>query len=211
MKQYPFSWMLRKFHPEHLPRIGKHAAMQHVTRGLRHLCQVMRTEISPDHFRHPNNEVPHFPGAIGSWDTFPIRVFSGRGRYQPKYKNAVVKCQGITTHMGLFAYVSGPHPGQMSDTTLARKYRPLLRASDTLLADLAYLSVPNCLKSRSDRSEQSRDDQGGWCPTIHHRTETELRTTKRGRGYQHTGGKWQSLRDWVVPRQQHVFLSLEHS
>ena len=145
MKQYPFSWMLRKFHPEHLPRIGKHAAMQHVTRGLRHLCQVMRTEISPDHFRHPNNEVPHFPGTIGSWDTFPIRVFSGRGRYQPKYKNAVVKFQGITTHMGLFAYVSGPHPGQMSDTTLARKYRPLLRASDTLLADLAYLSVPNCL------------------------------------------------------------------
>ena len=63
---------------------GKHAAMQHVTRGLRHLCQVMRTEISPDHFRHPNNEVPHFPGTIGSWDTFPIRVFSGRGRYQPK-------------------------------------------------------------------------------------------------------------------------------
>ena len=34
---------------------------------------------------------------------------------------------------------------------------------------------------------------------------TEQRTTKRGRGYQHTGGKWQSLRDWVVPRQQHVF------
>ena len=66
-------------------------------------------------------------------------------------------------------------------------------------------------KSRRDRSEQSRDDQGGWCPTIHHRTETEQRTTKRGRGYQHTGGKWQSLRDWVVPRQQHVFLSLEHS
>ena len=66
-------------------------------------------------------------------------------------------------------------------------------------------------KSRSDRSEQSRDDQGGWCPTIHHRTKTEQRTTKRGRGYQHTGGKWQSLRDWVVPRQQHVFLSLEHS
>ena len=91
MKQYPFSWMLRKFHPEHLPRIGKHAAMQHVTRGLRHLCQVMRTEISPDHFRHPNNEVPHFPGTIGSWDTFPIRVFSGRGRYRPKCKNAVVK------------------------------------------------------------------------------------------------------------------------
>ena len=61
----------------------------------------------------------------------------------PKYKNAVVKFEGITTHMGLFAYVSGPHLGRMSDTTLAQKYRPLLRASDTLLADLAYLSVPN--------------------------------------------------------------------
>ena len=46
--------------------------------------------------------------------------------------------------MGLFAYASGPHPGQMSDTTLARKYRPLLHGSDTLLADLAYLSVPYC-------------------------------------------------------------------
>ena len=26
MKQYQFSWMLRKFHPERLTRIGKHAA-----------------------------------------------------------------------------------------------------------------------------------------------------------------------------------------
>ena len=28
MKQYPFSWMLRKFHPEHLTRIGKDAVMR---------------------------------------------------------------------------------------------------------------------------------------------------------------------------------------
>ena len=94
------------------------------TRGLRHLCQVMRMEISTEHFRHLNDEVPHFHGTIGSWDTFPIRVFCSRGRYQPKHKNAVAKFQGITTHMGLFAYVSGPHPGQMSDTTLAQKWLP---------------------------------------------------------------------------------------
>ena len=45
----------------------------------------------------------------------------------------------------MFAFVSGPHPGAFSDTTLPRHCRPALRPDMTILADLAYMSVPNCL------------------------------------------------------------------
>ena len=106
---------------------------------------VMR-EVDTVHLRHRNNSVPHFLGSQGSWDTFPIHVQQGQGRFQPKYKKAVVKFQVIISHIGSIAFVSGPHPGAMSDTTLARIYRPVLRPRDQLLADLAYMSVPKCLR-----------------------------------------------------------------
>ena len=72
--------------------------------------------------------------------TFPVQTLSGPGRYHPKYQCHCVKFNAILTLTGLFAYVSGPHPGAMSDTTIAR-----LQRSDTLLGDKAYISVPNCL------------------------------------------------------------------
>eukprot|EP00667_Euglena_gracilis_P029445 EG_transcript_39061 len=107
-------------------------------------------EISEEHLLHCNNHVPHFPkNCPGSVDTVPIFVCQGPHRYQPKYSHSVVKFQCVVTHLGFLAFLSGPHPGAMSDTTLFRQYRPnlpLLGLQDHyLLADLAYLSVPNSL------------------------------------------------------------------
>lgn len=145
MKHYPRRKLLPRYHPHHIQRrVGVAAAWNHVQLVLKHLSDHM-VELSMAHLHHPNNSVPHFPFTLGSWDTFPIFVRHGRGRYQPKYKAPVVKFQGITSHLGFIGFISGPHPGAMSDTTLARLYRPPLGPSDTILADLAYLSVPNCL------------------------------------------------------------------
>ena len=144
LKNYPFKSVLPRFGPRHLRIIGKHAAWAHVRVGLSRLSEVM-AEIDMCHLRHENNSVPHFPFTMGSWDTFPAIVRQSKGRYQPKYKAHVVKFQAITSHLGFICFLSGPHPGAMSDTTLARVYRPSLQPDDTILADLAYLSVPNCL------------------------------------------------------------------
>ena len=159
LKHYPFKTVLPLLGPQHLKPIGKDAAWRHVRAGLRNLDEVM-VEIDEAHFRHKNNSVPHFPFTIGSWDTFPILVPSGKGRFQPKYKASVVKFQGITNHLGLFAFISGPHPGAMSDTTLARMYRPNLTPTDVILADLAYLSVPNCstLFKKANSYDLDRDE-----------------------------------------------------
>ena len=43
------------------------------------------------HLWHKNNGVPHFPHSIGRWDTFPIKVFQGRTRFEPKSKKAVIR------------------------------------------------------------------------------------------------------------------------
>ena len=110
-----------------LPKTGIFAAKRHVKRGLQHFSSVM-TEVYMQRLRHKNNSVPHFPFSIGSWDTFPVVVICSH--FQPKYKKFVVKLQSITSHLGAAAYISGPHPGAMSDTTLARKYIPHLHNTD---------------------------------------------------------------------------------
>ena len=102
--------------------------------------------MSDCHLAHENNDAPHFNrGVKGSWDTFPVRTLAGTRRYQPKYKSNCVKFNAIVTLQGLFAFVSGPHPGSMSDTVIARMYRPQLGRGITLLGDKANISVPNCL------------------------------------------------------------------
>ena len=107
-------------------------------------------EISPEHLLHPNNHLPHFPlDCVGSLDTFPIHIAQGPSRYQPKYAGNVAKFQAFLSHLGLYAYLSGPHPGAMSDATLSRLYRPNLGLyglqSCYFLADLPYISIPNML------------------------------------------------------------------
>ena len=114
------------------------------------------------HLDHPNNCVPHFPPVCrGSIDTFPIFVDGGFGRYQPKYSGNVVKFQAIVSHQGLLAWLTGPHPGAMSDTTIARRCSPPWTlfglVHDYVLADLAYLSVPHMLtpfKGAVNRNEE---------------------------------------------------------
>jgi hypothetical protein len=104
------------------------------------------TEVNAGWLYHRNNVVPHFHSTVrGSWDTVPVWVLSAPHRYQPKYERNVVKYNVIVCHTGHIAYLSGGHPGAMSDTTLARSYIPPLLPTDTLLADLAYVSVPHCL------------------------------------------------------------------
>lgn len=78
-------------------------------------------------------------------DTVPIRSYQSSGRYQPKYESPVLKFQGMVNHIGLICFVSGPHLGSMSDTTLARLHRPPFNCKECVLADLAYESVPNML------------------------------------------------------------------
>ena len=81
--------------------------------GVQHLVRAM-VEISPEHLLHPSNHIPHFPGqCVGSVDTFPVHVACGPSRYQPKYAGNVAKFQAFVTHLGLYAYLSGPHPGAM--------------------------------------------------------------------------------------------------
>ena len=75
----------------------------------------------------------------------PVWVYKAKNRYQPKYERSVVKYNVVVSHTGHVVFVSGGHPGAMSDTTLARKYSPALRESDIILADLAYVSIPHCL------------------------------------------------------------------
>ena len=89
------------------------------------LCAHVLVSISELHFDHPKNHVPHFPRyVIGGVDTFPVLCKAARHRYQPKYKAYVVKFQAYVSHLGLFGFVSGPHPGACSDATLARRYHP---------------------------------------------------------------------------------------
>jgi hypothetical protein len=146
LKMYPKWGQLRKLAPAHLSNTVSPSTMWRIIRRTLRLLALRMTEIDAIHLDHPNNHTPHFPeGVVGSIDTFPVFVQCGANRYQPKYKHYVVKFQGVTNHLGFFAYLSGPHPGAMSDTTLARIWRLALSAWQTLLGDLAYLSVPNCL------------------------------------------------------------------
>ena len=145
LKQAPSYRCMQTICPCNVQRQPSPSTLRRIVEStLEYLFGVM-VEISADHLDHPNNSCPHFPDTDGGWDTFPIFVLSGAHLYQPKYKHSVVKFNAIVTHLGLCAYISGPHPGAMSDTTIARKYRPGLSATHTLLGDLAYLSVPNCL------------------------------------------------------------------
>ena len=80
-----------------------------------------------------------------SLGVMPVWVYKAKNRYQPKYERSVVKYNVVVSHTGHVVFVSGGHPGAMSDTTLARKYSPALRESDVILADLAYISIPHCL------------------------------------------------------------------
>jgi hypothetical protein len=146
LKRYPLARQLCTLTPRNVhPGPCVSTIGRWITFMMRHLFAVM-VEVSAVHFDHPNNHTPHFPqDVLGSWDTFPIFCKAASNTYQPKYKHHVVKFQGIINHLGFFCFVSGPHPGAMSDTTLARLYRPHFQPHWTILGDLAYLSVPNCL------------------------------------------------------------------
>jgi hypothetical protein len=102
-------------------------------------------EVTPMHFYHPANNVPHFPFCVGSVDTFPVWVEGGLGRYAPKYKLPVMKFQVVNTHLGQVAHLTGPHLGTESDTTIFRKYPPPNLGARYLLGDKAYISVPFCI------------------------------------------------------------------
>ena len=148
LKQYPKVYNYDSLSPT-VRRYGDRFVRESVHRGISFLFHSMQ-EISMEHALHPNNSVPHFPThCIGSIDTFPVRVHRGRSRYQPKYAGNVCKFQATCSHLGMFCFLSGPHPGAMSDTTLARLYRPNYAAyglqSCYWLADLAYISVPQML------------------------------------------------------------------
>ena len=132
-------------------RAHKGKVLKVVYELLERLASTM-VEVNPCHLRHPNNAVPHFhPSVVGAWDTFPVQTLAGDRRYQPKYQCHCVKFNAVLTFQGLFAYLSGPHPGAESDTTLARTFRPGFLPHESLLGDKAYISVPNCVVPIKER------------------------------------------------------------
>ena len=102
-------------------------------------------EVTPLHALHVNNGLPHFPGCVGSVDTYPVKVYDGPHRYAPKYKAPVMKFQVATTNLGFVMFLSGPHIGSHSDTTIYRQFPPPLQGDHYLLGDKAYISVPKCV------------------------------------------------------------------
>ena len=110
---------------------------------------VLRTFLSPHvtpaHFVHPHNHVPHFPGCVGHVDTFPVRAYQGPGLYSGKYGMPVYKFQVTCTNLGAIAEVSGPYKGAKNDTKIFRASQPQLPPGAYLLADKAYISVPHLL------------------------------------------------------------------
>lgn len=114
-----------------------------IRKGLNALS--LACEVSSIHQDHPGNVIPFFPGCIGHVDTFPVRTYEGEGRYAPKYKSPVMKFQIVITNLGFVSFLSGPHHGSASDTTLCRTYPPALRMGQYLLGDKAYISVNGCL------------------------------------------------------------------
>lgn len=108
------------------------------------LARDMR-EVSPVHFVHPNNKLPHFPGCCGVVDTFPIRAYNADGMYSGKYKAPVWKVQVVSNNLGQIGHISGPHQGRESDTTLARTHPSTLPHGMYVLGDKAYISVDGVL------------------------------------------------------------------
>lgn len=142
LKQYPRQGCFDNLAPHHKPRSDRYVRWI-VWHTVAFLADNM-VEITVDHFDHPGNHVPHFPEhVVGGVDTFPVFALGGPHRNQPKYKANVFKFQAYVSHLGFIGFLSGPHPGAFSDTTLARHYHP--RGQRTYLADLAYVSVPFCL------------------------------------------------------------------
>ena len=148
LKTYPCTGMFERLCPRNVS-LGDRQIRTMVEDTITHLHGSM-VEISMDLLVHPNNNIPHFPQTcVGSIDTFPIETNSAPHFYQPKYKKSVVKFQAVVSHLGLLAFLTGPHPGAMSDTTLAKQYPPpyaqhgLQRSF--VLGDLAYISVPHVL------------------------------------------------------------------
>ena len=142
LKQYPQQGNFQTLAAAHQPR-GDSFVRSMVRATISFLGDKM-VEVNEAHFSHPSNHVPHFPSnVVGGVDTFPIFSLEKKHRYQPKYKAAVLKMQAYVSHLGMFGFISGPHPGAASDTTTARRYHP--EGDFTFLADLAYISVPHCL------------------------------------------------------------------
>ena len=109
MRQYPHRRRLEQL----LPR-GYHLGGVRIWRAISGLLKYLNTklvEVTPAHARHPNNQLPHFPGCVGSVDTYPVRVHGGPRRYAPKYKAPVMKLQVATSHLGFIMFISGPHVG----------------------------------------------------------------------------------------------------
>ena len=86
-----------------------------------------------------------FPNCVGSIDTFPVKVYAGNGLFAGKYKQSVVKFQLVVTNQGMVSYLSGPHRGRESDTTIYRQFPPPLLGNSYLLGDKAYISCPKVL------------------------------------------------------------------
>ena len=55
-------------------------------------------------------------GILSQFLYFVVHIYTHL--YITKYEHSVVQFNAIVTHLGLCAYISGPHPGAMSDTTL---------------------------------------------------------------------------------------------
>lgn len=130
-----------------LPR-GYFMGCHRIAKLLQTILKVLSArmvEVAPLHALHPNNGVQHFPGCLGSVDTYPVKVYDGHRRYAAKYKAPVMKFQVAITHLGFVMYLSGPHLGADSDTTIFRRFTPTLPSHAYVLGDKAYISLPKCL------------------------------------------------------------------
>lgn len=167
-------------------------AFQVIKRTVETLNERM-VEISPLHFYHPNNHLPHFPHCRGQVDTFPVISTRGKKMYQPKYEKYVRKFQITINNMGLAAHLAGPFKGSASDTAIYRENPPEVPPGTYLLADKAYISISGCIPQikENDARFTTRQRNGFNFLHGHYRSRVE-RAISWFKKWASVGGHWRS-------------------
>lgn len=128
---------------DQVPRLlgaGRTTTIEKVTECIRFLHDTMH-EISWDDRLSEINHCTHYPYYVTFFlDTVPVACYGGITElYQPKYASPVFKMQVACDAMGRIVFISGPHPGSRSDSTLWKRWGPKSFCGQEVgLADGAY-------------------------------------------------------------------------
>eukprot|EP01061_Rhynchopus_euleeides_P003130 TRINITY_DN12405_c0_g1_i1.p1 TRINITY_DN12405_c0_g1~~TRINITY_DN12405_c0_g1_i1.p1 ORF type:complete len:366 (-),score=89.40 TRINITY_DN12405_c0_g1_i1:1532-2557(-) len=134
-------------------------AKVYVTEGLEHLFRNMNEVENVRDTSHcdPYNHAPLFPAVTHILDVTYIPVARGgvdcgNLNYSSYYGKDVVKVQVAINAYGLVSYVTGPHPGSESDSSLwgtskdtSHAFHPNLDAHHVVMGDGAYAGAWRCV------------------------------------------------------------------